>query len=172
MQHEAGMDASVSGINLAPLRGKLAEEKGWSDADLDQLERQYKRYLNLKMRHPEEDLVPTQFIDEMWHAHILDTRAYAEDCQRVFGCFLHHYPYLGVGGEQEKAKLDDAFTRTSTLWRAAYGEDYQQLLLPQRKGAMLRVARGMLAWAAPSRCAGHKCHAPSNCACRSPGACK
>lgn len=165
---KTGIDPSVSGIDLTALRIKLAEERGWDEADLNELERQYKMYLNLRLIHPSEALVPTRFIDEMWHAHILDTRAYHDDCQRVFGEFLHHYPYLGVGGDQEKAKLDDAFQRTAALWESAYDEAYKQMPLPKKQG-WLAIPRRMLAL--PSRCAGHACHAPSSCACRLPGAC-
>lgn len=164
-----GVNPTVSAIDLTALCGKLAEEKGWGDADLQELVRQYKMYLNLRLVHPDKALVPTRFIDEMWHAHILDTRAYADDCHRVFGEFLHHYPYLGVGGEQEKARLDDAFQQTATLWHAAYGEPYAQVPFPARRGQLSVPAQGL---AVASRCADHACHSPSSCACRSPGACK
>mgnify|MGYP001549866982 CR=1 FL=1 len=30
----------------------------------------------------------------VWEAHILNTRQYMEDCQRVFKCFLHYAPGL------------------------------------------------------------------------------
>lgn len=36
--------------------------------------------------------VPNKQIDEMWHEHILDTRKYSDDCQTVFGYYLHHTP--------------------------------------------------------------------------------
>ena len=44
------------------------------------------------------------------------THAYVEDCHRVFGEFLHHYPYLGVGGEQEKAKLRLCIETAQEVW--------------------------------------------------------
>lgn len=167
-----GIDPKVSGIDLNALKAKLAEEKGWSDADLDNLELQYKRFLTMKLKRPEMDLVPTKFIDEMWHAHILDTMAYAGDCQAAFGYFLHHFPYLGVGGEQEKAKLDHAFDETCTAWQEAFGDEYRQLPLPRREKGIAFLPDGDILLVGPGRCAGHSCHAPSSCACRSPGACK
>lgn len=163
-----GIDARVSGIDLDPLKRKLAEEKGYTEETLAQMDRQYRQFLSLKLTFPGKSIVPTRFIDEMWHAHILDTRAYASDCQRVFGYFLHHYPYLGVGGEGEKAKLEDAFGDTVELWAQAYGEDYRSLPVGD-----LQLVHGRLQ--SPSeagRCQDHACHVPSSCACRSPGACK
>ena len=40
--------------------------------------------------------VPCKLVDELWHAHILDTRAYRDDCYRIFGFFYDHYPYFGL----------------------------------------------------------------------------
>ena len=30
----------------------------------------------------------------VWEAHVLNTRQYLEDCQRIFKCFLHYSPGL------------------------------------------------------------------------------
>jgi hypothetical protein len=167
-QDDTGIDPRVSRIDLDALRRKLAEEKGFSEETLAQMDNQYRQFLSLKLRFPGKSLVPTRFIDEMWHAHILDTRAYANDCENIFGYFLHHYPYLGVGGEGEKAKLEAAFSDTVGLWARAYGEDYRSL-----PAGDLHLMHGRLQ--APSeagRCEDHACHVPGSCACRSPGACK
>ena len=91
-------------------------------------------------------------IDEVWHQHILDTNAYAEDCERIFGHFLHHYPYFGMEGEEDQAKLQSCFEETQGIWVEEFGEPMFE------KEAV--------------RCGGHSCHAPSGCACRSPGSCK
>lgn len=157
------IDARVRSIDLERLKRKLQEERGWTQDTLNAMERQYRQFLTLKLRFPEHELVPTRFIDEMWHAHILDTRSYARDCELVFGYFLHHYPYLGVGGEGAKQQLDDAFVATVALWAEGFGEDYRSL----PSGSREHVDAG-----AASRCQGHACHAPSSCACRTPGACK
>jgi hypothetical protein len=36
--------------------------------------------------------MPSQAVDEAWHAFILSTKAYNSFCQRAFGKFLHHHP--------------------------------------------------------------------------------
>jgi hypothetical protein len=36
--------------------------------------------------------MPSQAVDDAWHAYILSTRAYRDFCIRAFGRFLHHTP--------------------------------------------------------------------------------
>lgn len=67
-------------------------------------EQEYKKFLTLKKLYPEKDLVPNKAVDEFWHAHILDTVSYQKDCKKVFGYFLHHFPYFGIYGEEDKQK--------------------------------------------------------------------
>lgn len=57
----------------------------------------------------------------MWHHHILDTHAYAPDCQSVFGHFLHHFPYWGMRGEEDKAELYSAYAATLQLYEQHFG---------------------------------------------------
>jgi hypothetical protein len=44
--------------------------------------------------------MPSQVADDLWHAFILDTRAYAEFCTRAFGRFLHHTPAVNLGADR------------------------------------------------------------------------
>lgn len=37
-------------------------------------------------------LLPSDPVDEFWHAHILHTEQYAAFCERNFGYFVHHRP--------------------------------------------------------------------------------
>jgi hypothetical protein len=60
--------------------------------------------------------VPTHEIDEFWHQHILDTLKYVDDCQYVFGYFLHHYPYFGLRGAEDAQALADSFEKTRALF--------------------------------------------------------
>lgn len=49
-------------------------------------------YCVLKARGKGMLSMPSQAVDEAWHAFILSTKAYASFCQRAFGKFLHHHP--------------------------------------------------------------------------------
>jgi hypothetical protein len=112
-------------IDLANVRRKLAdheEGKGYGRDELDRMEREYRRYLALQLACPDAAIVPCKIVDEMWHQHILDTRAYAADCDALFGGFLHHYPYFGMRDEAEAQELRDAYAETIERYRSAFGE--------------------------------------------------
>ena len=47
--------------------------------------------------------------------HILDTRKYAADCEAAFGHFVHHFPYLGLRGEEDTKALEAAFVNMQQL---------------------------------------------------------
>lgn len=79
----------------------------------------YRQYLKLCVKYRDRRLVPSHFIDNVWHQHILDTRAYARDCNAIFGAMLHHYPYFGLKGDA--AERDDAFDQTDLLFIAEFG---------------------------------------------------
>lgn len=58
----------------------------------------------------------------MWHRHILDTRAYASDCERIFRNFMHYFPYFGLRGEADAVALESAYDKTLELYEDAFGE--------------------------------------------------
>ena len=112
-------------IDLTLIRQKLAdavEGKGWDEAKLDLAEGEYRKFLALHLMFPASDIVPCHLVDEIWHAHILDTVAYAEDCMTVFGFFLHHFPYFGMRDAEDAANLVTAYDETVTRYVAAFGE--------------------------------------------------
>jgi hypothetical protein len=41
-------------------------------------------------------VMPSHAVDVLWHAFILDTRAYANFCQRACGRMLHHRPHAAM----------------------------------------------------------------------------
>jgi hypothetical protein len=99
------------------------EGQGWSREYVERMEVAYKRFLTLLVTHPETPIAPSKDIDKFWHGHILDTMKYAEDCQNVFGYFLHHFPYFGMRGEQDAAALSEAGDAMQRLYREQFGED-------------------------------------------------
>jgi len=80
-------------IDLAPVRMRVAQERSELTLEqLDELEHKYLRFLMICKSEPKAKLQPDKDVDQYWHAHILHTRKYAEDCERYFGYFLHHVP--------------------------------------------------------------------------------
>lgn len=72
----------------------------------------YVMFLFLVYLHPNIKIVPTPTVDEVWHYHILDTTKYKSDCQRLFGRFLHHFPYFSLGKENDRKDLDRVFAES------------------------------------------------------------
>lgn len=116
---------AVLSLDLSEVKMKLMEPapegKGWTGEQADEAELWYKRFLQLCLDFPDTAVVPNHHIDTIWHQHILDTRAYARDCQRIFGHFLHHFPYYGLRGDADKR--DNSFVETNDLYRTRFGED-------------------------------------------------
>lgn len=152
----SGIHPLVSSLNFDLLRSKLLRGEGGVSVDPQRValeEREYRRFLTMKLLHPEEVLVPTKIADSFWHAHILDTVSYHRDTQRLFGGYVHHFPYFGIRGGSDEVDLHRAFERTVSLYEQTLGEPP--------------------AMADASRCGDdHACHAPSECACRVESACK
>lgn len=122
-----GIDPAVAAIDLEMVKMKIrepSEEVGWTIDQCEDAEVEYKRYLTLclRYRYPKHSVVPNKIMDTMWHYHILDTRAYVKDSERVFGGYFHHYPYFGLRGEEDARRLKTAFGKTKDLYEREFGE--------------------------------------------------
>lgn len=119
----------INSIDLKMVKMKLMDEEegyGWDNEYADYVEKRYKRYLCMVYLKKDGPVVPTKDIDMFWHQHILDTRAYAKDCQFIFGEFLHHFPYFGMRSEEDAQNLLDSFEETKTFYFELFGEEYAQ----------------------------------------------
>jgi hypothetical protein len=47
--------------------------------------------------------MPSQVVDDLWHAFILYTRNYEDFCRQAFGGFLHHTPAVVLRGGQRQS---------------------------------------------------------------------
>jgi len=106
-----------------------SQEEGhsWTPEQADHCEIEYKRFLTLLAKFPNDQIVPDIEVDKFWHQHILDTMKYARDCDEIFGHFVHHYPYMGMLGEDDAAASAEAFERMQHLYAQEFGSwDNQQ----------------------------------------------
>ena len=118
---------AVMAIDLAPIKCKLMHVEsgeGWSLDRADAVEKEYRRFLCLMTLYPEEETAPLVDVDTFWHYHILDTMKYAADCEQAFGYFLHHYPYVGLRGDDDAQVRIDSGERMRTLYETTFGESY------------------------------------------------
>lgn len=119
----------IDELDLDPIAFKLVhpepDVEGMSIAEAERAVVKYRRFLKLIVMYPEQAIVPSKEIDEVWHTHILDTLKYPEDCDAIFGFFLHHFPYLGTRGEDDKQGWLESFKTTCDLYREHFGEELQ-----------------------------------------------
>ena len=95
--------------------------EGWTQEQTTKAIADYLKFLTLRHLYPALEIVPSEEIDRVWHTHILDTQKYAVDCQQVFGSFLHHFPYFGIRGREDRRNLEAAFARTQSLFEEHFG---------------------------------------------------
>ena len=121
---------AINQLDLGPIKVKLMEQEegeGWSVEQVNLVEKWYKRFLFLNIKYSSVSIVPNTIIDTFWHFHILDTYKYAEDCQKVFGKFFHHFPYFGMRGEADANDLKEAFSETKDMFFVEFGESLSEL---------------------------------------------
>jgi hypothetical protein len=113
-------------LNLEAIITKLTHPKDvhrWSREKAEFAVSQYKKFLFLNALYPDQELVPTREVDDVWHVHILDTEKYRNDCQYLFGRFLDHYPYSGLKGQQDEDKHLSKFELSQTLLQNLFSSD-------------------------------------------------
>jgi hypothetical protein len=112
-------------MDFNAIKGKLTSPALASESPIEEIhtdfcELHYKRWLFLRRKHEGKLLPPTRDIDVLWHAHILDTCRYHEDCELIFGYYLHHYPSFGVDGDQNAVKFSKAFRQLAELYKEEF----------------------------------------------------
>lgn len=113
--------AKIDAIDLTNCTNRLMDPKlgkGWSK---DKAAEQVGKYRNfLKMISTGMTCVPTKDVDEVWHTHILDTEEYTKDCQRCFGYYVHHRPYLADD------TLQRSWKETNAAYEGTFGKQYSK----------------------------------------------
>jgi hypothetical protein len=112
----------IDAINFQPIINKLVSG-GWLESDAIATTDQYRKYLFLNVKYPDQIIPPSDDIDELWHNHILDTHLYIKDCDALFGKYKHHYPYFGIDEKSDMNDLNKAFNNTKELYLKEFGEE-------------------------------------------------
>ncbi len=123
-------------LDLEPIMVKAIDDEeglGWSLDFTKEVATEYKKFLALCILRPDAPIVPSTFVDDFWHLHILDTQKYAEDCAKFVGSFLHHFPYFGMRGDADRANLDNAWVGTLKLYRESFLEEPNSKIWPKSK---------------------------------------
>ena len=116
-------DESINDLDLEPIKYKLITEDNVTGLTLKQVDvigEKYRAFLYLSKKYPDNNIVPNKEVDMFWHAHILDTYKYQEDCQKIFGQFFHHYPYFGMKDKNDEINLENSFNETLDLYKKEF----------------------------------------------------
>jgi hypothetical protein len=119
--------SSIAALDLDPIKVKLMHKEsgeGWTLEYANTIEFEYRRFLYLMKIFPNEQTAPLFDVDIFWHYHILDTMKYAADCESIFGYFLHHFPYVGLRGEEDEVTHQLAGNRMRELYEHTFGDAY------------------------------------------------
>lgn len=133
---------AIADLDLEPIKVKLMHEEsgeGWSLEQANAVEFEYRRFLYLMKTFPHEQTAPLMDVDIFWHYHILDTMKYAADCEAVFGYFLHHFPYIGLRGEDDEQVHHRVGERMRELYEATFGDSYDRSTRPAYSGAAVQA---------------------------------
>jgi hypothetical protein len=132
--------ALIAALDLTSIKTKLMHKEsgeGWSLEHANAIETEYRRFLYLMKAFPHVPTAPLVDVDTFWHYHILDTMKYARDCEQAFGYFVHHYPYLGILGENSMERLQQAGEHMRELYESTFGVSYVR---PLRTDGALEAA--------------------------------
>ena len=113
-------DKLLPELDLDNIVKKTANKNGWSQEQSNDIEMKYRGFLKLNQMFSGTAFAPNPEIDELWHAHILDTQKYITDCSNLFGAFLHHEPSYKSPNEPN-ASLEEASNRTKALFKENFG---------------------------------------------------
>jgi hypothetical protein len=127
MMDQRGQDIAakwqaIDALDFDRMKQKMLHGKRstWTAATLAHAEEGYRRFLKLAVKYPQMPVVPSEAVDDFWHAHILDTQRYAADCERIFGGVLHHDPYVGIDGPEDEARLLSMAEETNKLMASEF----------------------------------------------------
>lgn len=114
----------VNQLDFIDQNATLISYHGWEKNKVLETEVIYKKWLTLHKAYNQEIVIaPNKQLDEYWHFHILDTRKYMQDCDFVFGGYLHHYPYFGLSDADAAHDLEVAFQLSRDLFMKHFGHD-------------------------------------------------
>jgi len=105
-------------IDLEPIIQRLINRKKWTPRKAYEVAKLYRNFLYISKQYADEKLVPSQQIDDFWHEHVLDTKKYHIDCDKIFGEYFHHNP---ANKNKLTPEYQQGFERLQELHRQEFG---------------------------------------------------
>ncbi len=96
-------------LNLTKEVGAAAKAKRWSRERTERAEFWYRAHLYMASKNGGRSLGGiSRDADVVWHMHILDSRKYREDTERIYGSYLDHLPSYRYAARQLSSMLKTA----------------------------------------------------------------
>ena len=119
---------SVIGLSIKDIAAKARYDNTWDDALTQTVTQEYYKFLALHIIDPRMELVPSPYVDEMWHSHILHTQLYNEHTKNLFGTFLHHVP---ATASSERNIYRSQYNAVLDAYKNAFGVEANSRIWPQ-----------------------------------------
>lgn len=152
VSRDSRLPETIQNLNLGPIIWKLTDEESESSGEVDwtvkqtlRVSEEYRKFLCLSLEGDGRVTSPSMNIDIIWHHHVLDTAKYYDDMHKIFGHMLHHFPYLGVRGSEDRQILLDGYEDTLQRYEERFGEVPKDV------------------WGAAAKCGVSTCSTPTNC---------
>jgi hypothetical protein len=113
----------ISGINFEDVGKRIGKLKpSWPNEQIELAIKSYRYYLFICRSYPTQEHSPHWITDEVWHNHILFTKCYIEDCDKIFGEYFHHTPVVANGTTERKVR-EGAYDNTRRHSILIFGND-------------------------------------------------
>jgi hypothetical protein len=126
-----GADASTQAF-----ASKVCRKLGWTRPFALRAIHEYKKFVYLGVVS-DESVTPPKVIDQVWHEHLLFTRAYRDFCRDVLGRDFDHNPELVQSKSQTELFRCNTRRRSSSTSRSSTASR------PPRSGARPSSSRGL-----------------------------
>ena len=119
--------SAIQALDLQSVKVRLMDPElgeGWTPGYAESIEAAYKNFLLMIVKYPQyaEELMLANDVDTFWHTHILQTRKYATDCEKMFGIYLHHSPHIGERTAADLEKRAVQAQQTLALYEQEFGD--------------------------------------------------
>src|SRR5687768_16254485 len=111
---------SIWGWDFGFLLERLLSQRSMPEGIIKLAIVEYRKFMTLAVLRDDLDMFSGE-VDEVWHAHILFTRQYAEFCQAVNGKFIHHDPVLPREAENLAEHAEEDREKFYRAYREIFG---------------------------------------------------
>lgn len=103
------LDRKISELDLGAIGERIVRTHGWPQARVREAVTRYRQFLQAALTDEPGSEMADEDADTVWHFHILDSMKYHNDCQAIFGRYLHHVPNDERLGASLCGKCDRVF---------------------------------------------------------------